>query len=194
MDLPSLKGMLEEHAKIAADRKLAIQPWVDKLGAMTADGIAEFFQGEGIKADRADTVTCAVARFLKDQTGEDIRVHTTRVSDGKTGLSIMVLPETVKEFIQKFDRGEYPDLLVNPFIPQGYIDEVHAYWMAKGNDALQEPWKTPIPLNVTQPHHISFNSASNVYTMTAQLPGPDGKKISWKVPQWALMAPEASKE
>lgn len=79
-----------------------IQGVLDELGAGTdADGVAQRLRDAGIKGRRTRANDCPVARYLQQRTGRsDLAV---------SGSGTM--PAPVKEFIQRFDRGDFPDLV-----------------------------------------------------------------------------------
>jgi hypothetical protein len=105
---------------------------LDKLNSLgSPDQIALFFQQEGIQAEPGRSETCAVAEYIRQET------QVSKVIVTPTSVSMLVdkflpplaatpwdtesfhfkdevdypTPPTVQEFINKFDAGEYPQLL-----------------------------------------------------------------------------------
>lgn len=96
---------------------------MDKLhGFETADDLAEFFRGYGIKAIPMSSSSCAVSKFVVEETGlfniltDSISV--THYRDFVLEEICNKIPHTdvIKEFVGLYDRGCYPDL-----VKEGYL-------------------------------------------------------------------------
>jgi len=89
---------------------IAIEVLLDKLGAMTSDDIAAYFQEEGLKA-RSGNFSCAVAVFMRGH-GHDVNVGRTsmRVRTEENPFLTFTLPESVQQFIYSYDLHKYPFL------------------------------------------------------------------------------------
>lgn len=96
---------------------------MDKLQSFeTADDIAEFFRGYGIKAHPMVARACAISQFVMEETGEE-RVSTTHtnvvVFQGYDGGPITGdNTAAMADFITKYDKGVYEDLInKNLYVP-----------------------------------------------------------------------------
>jgi hypothetical protein len=92
----------------------------DKLSNFeTAEEIREYFQHEGIKAIQFDANSCAIAQWFKNTTGEEhvsvaAMIKIGRMDDQDCWSTPRVSFEHTKatlDFIEKFDRGGYPELI-----------------------------------------------------------------------------------
>lgn len=129
---------VEATEKLAGIR-LAIEPYAGKLaGFTTAQEIREFLAGEGIKATPKSGRSCAIAEYVRRESGvDDVRVTGGGIS-AAIGTSPLALfygdgfgsryrsnigdkyvtnyecvarnTEAMLEFIVAFDQGEYPEL------------------------------------------------------------------------------------
>lgn len=98
---------------------------MDKLqGFETAEDLADFFRGYGIKAQPRNARMCAISQFVVEETGlEGIVTNTECVThymedDGNEDYdyeyqAIYSSPHTqaMEEFVKNYDRGYYPDLV-----------------------------------------------------------------------------------
>jgi hypothetical protein len=106
----------------------AIQDVLDELGAgLTADSVAQRLRDAGIKGRRNRAEDCPVARYLQQRTGHQglcvsqSGVHTSvacttcppenECMQFSSALPGTTMPAPVGEFIQRFDRGGFPDLV-----------------------------------------------------------------------------------
>lgn len=93
---------------------------MEKLqGFETADDIAEFFKGYGIRAQPRDAKACAITQFIKEETGcphittsyKSVTVYRdddwSYKGDDSTTVSHT---EAMETFVSLFDRFEYPFL------------------------------------------------------------------------------------
>lgn len=105
-----------------------IQGVLDELGAGTdADGVAQRLRNAGIKGRRIRANDCPVARYLQQRTGHlplavnEAGVYTfvarplCPLESGymlcSAPLPDITMPAPVKEFIRRFDWGDFPDLV-----------------------------------------------------------------------------------
>jgi hypothetical protein len=85
----------------------------DKLGGLEPDEIARLLQDLGTVGRRKDMGACPVARYVQRETGVGglcVNRIRWRASLGRYD-DARPLPDTVAEFVQKFDAGDYPDLI-----------------------------------------------------------------------------------
>ena len=102
----------------------------DKLASLeSADDIANLMRDYNIKATPGDSMACAITEWMHGQTGLDIMTGAYVVKAIKfvnikspSGLNGFVSYEAVQDtvrsttaamqnFIDKFDKGDYPDLI-----------------------------------------------------------------------------------
>jgi hypothetical protein len=93
-----------------------VQDKLDKLVALgTPEAIAMELEAQGIKADRVSASTCAIAQYLGNlpnvEIMQDISVTRGFIAVGFLGTTKLPTPPVVREFISRFDQGEYPALL-----------------------------------------------------------------------------------
>lgn len=103
---------------------------MNKLQSLeTADELADLFSGYGIKAFPRQPNACAIAQFVKNETGLKIRTNTICTNyeneEGELIGEYYYHTDAMKDFIRKYDTGLYPDL-----IDIGYIENemVSPYW------------------------------------------------------------------
>jgi hypothetical protein len=92
----------------------------DKLtGFQSADELAEFFKQEGIQGSCGLATSCAIAKWMQQTTGRLIAVSKDEMWD-ETDEDIDYLTakdklvkhnEVLSDFVFKFDRGYYPELV-----------------------------------------------------------------------------------
>lgn len=96
----------------------------DKLkGFETADELAEFFRGYGVKARPGRARACAISKFVVEETGvmrvcsDANSVCTYEANDlGNSPIvTTLLCTEAMAEFIRKYDRGCYPSLIEEGF-------------------------------------------------------------------------------
>lgn len=92
-----------------------LQVAYDKLAQFeTAEEIATFLRGYGIKAYRRKSTTCAVAMFLEQMTGSPVSVGPSSIGLAqKPGTIIVNNTKAIEQFIIRFDLGHYPDLIAD---------------------------------------------------------------------------------
>lgn len=91
---------------------------VDKLKNFeTADDMAEFFRGYGIVAEPRNARSCAISKFVTEETG------LTGVTTSMSSVTVYADEEETRadkysqhtyamaEFVDKYDKGYYPDLV-----------------------------------------------------------------------------------
>ena len=79
----------------------------------TADEVAAFLEGQGVKGWRRDGNGCPVARYLTAINQCRYYVGTGAVSTEAGGFPyewIVELPNPVRGFVSNFDHGSYPNL------------------------------------------------------------------------------------
>ncbi|HEU4967263.1 MAG TPA: hypothetical protein VFT53_07400 [Candidatus Saccharimonadales bacterium] len=83
-----------------------------KLGQLEPDEIARLMKDSGVKAQREVSTACAVTQYVyKESRAERILTgYTTLSYRTHNGFTNLRLPETVKDFVAKFDDGCYPEL------------------------------------------------------------------------------------
>jgi hypothetical protein len=82
---------------------------IAKLGELDPDEIARLFEDEGIVGEVADARECPVARYVRQQTGEHVRVYGT--AQWVRGQRVFSLPASIAEFVRRFDSERYPHLI-----------------------------------------------------------------------------------
>lgn len=94
----------------------------DKLASMeSADEIAEFFHDQGVQGTPCSASRCAISEWVRQSTTHDVSTGTAGIivlrsnTAENTGTAVWYntaenwpLTEPMKDFIHKFDRGEYP--------------------------------------------------------------------------------------
>lgn len=81
----------------------------------TADGIAAYFAEQGITGQRNHNYCCPVANYVKRTTAvEDPAVEPGLVEGfgGEGEELVCETPAAVKEFVERFDKGAWPELVV----------------------------------------------------------------------------------
>jgi hypothetical protein len=103
-------GELENEER-ALRIRVMVQPYFDKIADMnTADEIAEFFEREEVKAVKGKSRTCAIAQYLHDRSGQDVRAY--HIHTFVAGEAVVFRnTRTMSDFITLFDRGAYPNLV-----------------------------------------------------------------------------------
>lgn len=82
---------------------------LDELrGYTSSEALAGLFHKEGITGKRANPNTCPVARYLSKSTGQTVQVFPFIVQTISAGIET---PGVVTSFVDKFDRGDFPDLI-----------------------------------------------------------------------------------
>ena len=99
----------------AVDHEAAVAKLLADLGD-TADAVADRLRALGSKGFKADACRCPVARYIETQstyTGPAVAQDTTVVDDPDESCRApeALTPGPVKEFICRFDRGVYLDLV-----------------------------------------------------------------------------------
>lgn len=91
----------------------------DKLAQFeTADEIAQFFIGEGIRAEKCNALGCVISKWLHEMTGDTSIITNSRSigryltsGDGFEFLSVVAFhTPAMAEFVTRFDRGNYAEL------------------------------------------------------------------------------------
>jgi hypothetical protein len=81
---------------------------LDGLG-QTADEVAEFLQGQGCMGIRGHPHLCPVAHYLARMHGEHCAVA-SHIVVNETHRAVVDTPPAVRDFIVRFDAGDYPEL------------------------------------------------------------------------------------
>jgi hypothetical protein len=76
----------------------------------SANEIAEFFELEGVKAVRGRSDSCAIARYLSDASGHQVRAHSVHTSIPECG-TYFVNSKAMRDFIELFDKGAFLKLV-----------------------------------------------------------------------------------
>jgi len=95
---PYDKGMINDDVKAL----------VILLGTMEAGEIASWLHARGHHGVPSDGWDCPVAKALFAETGQHIVVSRSILSGGNDHLET---PPSIREFVELFDRGRYPDLI-----------------------------------------------------------------------------------
>lgn len=80
------------------------------LGTMEPDAIAAMLAAEHVTGWRGCPDTCVLANYLSITTGEEISVGTLTAKHRYREWDAVIMPTTVCDFIDAFDRGAYPAL------------------------------------------------------------------------------------
>lgn len=90
-------------------------------GLGSADGIAKFFLDEGVRGEPNNSGGCPIAKWLSVETGDKYSVGSGSVvrlppsSEDIRSWGAM-LPYCAREFIRRFDNGEYKALTTGPAV------------------------------------------------------------------------------
>ena len=112
---------------------------MDKLHSFdSADDLAEFLRGYGVKAEPSNAKACAISKFVEMETdvpSGNITTTTEAVTlsvrhvdyddyEFNEDLDVVFHNEALIEFVRAFDRGAYPDLVVDgyTFPGEGYCN------------------------------------------------------------------------
>lgn len=90
----------------------------DKLSSFqTSDEIADYFIGEGVQGYRQEEDSCPIAKWMQQTTNEAVYVTDTQafIYDDDASSPIRLKEESplspaMKEFVGRFDGGDYPEL------------------------------------------------------------------------------------
>jgi hypothetical protein len=86
---------------------------VDKLNGLgTVDAVRKFLVEQGVKGTPCNGVDCIVANYIRRESGLRGRVFRDLI----VGVRIYHLKFHVREFINRFDNGTYPEL-ISPDLP-----------------------------------------------------------------------------
>lgn len=85
---------------------------VQKLSELQPDEMARLFTDLGVRGRRMAAMSCAVAQFMKMETGAS-SVGVDEDSIGFYEQGDYLTPKSVCEFISKFDAGFYPELVAD---------------------------------------------------------------------------------
>ena len=95
---------------------------MDKLSSFdTADDLADFFRGYGIKAQPRNARACAISQFVTEETGlKGIVTNTTAVTVYTDEMEQYCSfhqnhTEAMMDFVERYDMGYYPDLIQNGY-------------------------------------------------------------------------------
>lgn len=105
------------HEDIAVGRALVRTgrlTWLDDaVGKLAAEGdadqIADYLFTHGHTGRVGESETCPVHRYLRAVTGRDVAVAPGMLLPDNGPY--VGMPEVVTEFVRRFDRGDYPDLI-----------------------------------------------------------------------------------
>jgi hypothetical protein len=92
---------------------ITLQEALDQLNRYTADEVAELLMLAGKKGHQSLALSCPMANYLSDVLGSECSVGPWRAHnmlvDGDDRWAD--LPDGVSYFVDRFDRGHYPDLI-----------------------------------------------------------------------------------
>jgi hypothetical protein len=108
------------------DLQLAVGPYLRKLeGMQSADEIERFMMAEGVKAYKRSASSCAVAAYVRRESNVGVMAFYKAISAWTSELEsspgdaqritlrcreVMTPTPAMKDFMLRFDKGEYPDL------------------------------------------------------------------------------------
>lgn len=106
-----------------------IQAWINKLDAMTADDIADLLKAEGVTGRRVWVEACPLANFLR--TKGDVAylfvggaiVHWADNDPASPGRHVRS-HGGIRDFVTRFDYGQYPDLLAGQDTPENATSDL----------------------------------------------------------------------
>ncbi len=82
----------------------------------SADNIATFLKGEGVQGSRGLADCCPVARWMQQETGKKVLVSVVSMWTDCNMAELTeerIHGESLAEFINLFDRNQYPELIEN---------------------------------------------------------------------------------
>lgn len=125
-----------------------VRAWVDKFGAMTADDIAAHLRDEGITGVRGNRFICGFARFLNKVTNRRVSVtlKVVYVLDGPAASTQFALPPSLREFVQRFDQGEWAHLHEPPPVPPRSVSEAGCVSFETMMSTLMMKYRTSVPV------------------------------------------------
>ncbi len=80
----------------------------------TADEVAEFLRERGIKGQIGNLNRCPIAEYVNGASGVNCEVDddSVAVAFNDDAEAKYIMSAAMKEFVQKFDAGDYPDLIL----------------------------------------------------------------------------------
>src|SRR3954470_10484866 len=93
----------------------------------SADRIAAYLARKGVKGKRGRPAWCAIAVYLSDRSGTPVGVNREYIDLLVACRTVKISsPEPLREFVRKFDHGDYPGLVKgddkSPLPPARYPD------------------------------------------------------------------------
>jgi hypothetical protein len=91
---------------------MSISIVLQELENLSVEEIANLFEDLGIKGTKDDPCLCPLARYL------EMKLDDNHISVGNYSVSSFlpmaveqfIMPLTVREFVHRFDNGEFPEL------------------------------------------------------------------------------------
>jgi len=87
---------------------------LDKLAVLGGSAqIAIHLQEQQCVGETGASLSCPVARYIRRETGESVQVGgVVYLRPGVVGAEVVgFLPDPIRDFIEDFDGGRYPDLV-----------------------------------------------------------------------------------
>ena len=101
-----------------SEMHLAVQPYFDKLAALpTPEAIRDFLIAEGVRGCKHAPESCALAAYMTANSEIDVSVGYNYIvtygsCDDALGETLAPPTPAMRDFIVRFDNGEYPELVV----------------------------------------------------------------------------------
>lgn len=99
-------------------RAVYVRRALKRLTRLSPKGIAKLLAQEGIKGRPGWSHLCPVARFLSREAGCEVLVDFVAgdelvaiLDEGYNWPLQIKVPDSVKEFVKRFDNGEFPELI-----------------------------------------------------------------------------------
>lgn len=83
---------------------------LSELEGKDPDEIADYLRSKGIKGIMGSTSYCPIARYLSSTLGPEVLVAVSGIAAYVQGVPY-TLERPVQEFINRFDRGKFPDMM-----------------------------------------------------------------------------------
>lgn len=105
---------------------------VERLGRFTPEGLAAELQDVGIRGDRRRAESCPLTYYLRRRTHNHhlaVTEHYIRPY-GVFSVPAIGLPDNARDFVERFDRGEFPEL------ERARIKRVYARELKEGDEVV----------------------------------------------------------
>lgn len=87
---------------------MTLEEAVNGLQFKSSRDLAMMLAEKGIKGKKSHWTQCPLAKYIKEETGEDVRVTQEYIVATK---DFLITPLPLIRFIQRFDHGDFPDLI-----------------------------------------------------------------------------------